>query len=284
LSPAAEGGENLGMPDRASIDQLAQVWRSIASACEDLSPEQWETLTDCPGWTVRDQLAHVIGTESVLLGRPSPDAAPADLPHVHNPIGQMNEAWVDARRQVPGDKVLAEFEEVAAARVAALEAMTDEELEASTPSPVGEVPYATFMDVRVMDCWTHEQDIRRALGRQGHLDGPAPGAAIDRLVSSFGYVVGKRVGPPDGTTVVLELARPPTREARRVAVVVSEGRARPIEPPADPTVRISTDSEAFACLATGRWSADQAVASGRVAFAGDEALGRRVVGNMSITP
>jgi uncharacterized protein (TIGR03083 family) len=195
----------------------------------------------------------------------------------------MNEAWVDARRQLPGDKVLAEFEEVTAARVAALEAMTDEQLETDTPSPVGQVPYATFMDVRVMDCWTHEQDIRRALGRPGHMEGPAPDAAIDRLVSSFAYVVGKRVGPPDGTTVVLEL-QSTAPAARRVAVVVRDGRAKPTDPPTDPTVRITMEPEAYACLATGRWTADHAVASGRVAFVGDEALGRRVVGNMSITP
>ncbi|HEX6476995.1 MAG TPA: maleylpyruvate isomerase family mycothiol-dependent enzyme [Acidimicrobiales bacterium] len=270
------------MPDRASIDQLAQVWRSTAAACEDLSPEQWDTMTDCPGWTVRDQLAHVIGTESALLGRPSPDPAPSGLPHVHNPMGEINEAWVEARRQLPGDKVLAEFEEVTAARVAALGAMTDEELEANTPSPVGEVPYTTFMDVRVMDCWTHEQDIRRALGRPGHPDGPAPNAAIDRFVSSLGYVVGKRVGAPDGATVVLELRTVPA--ARRIAVVMSDGRARSTKPPADPTVRITIDPEAYACLAAGRWTADRAVASDRVAFVGDEALGRRVVGNMSITP
>ena len=267
------------MPDRAFIDQLAAVWRSTAAACEDLSPDQWDTMTDCPGWTVRDQLAHVIGTESMLLGRPSPDPAPAALAHVHNPIGEMNEAWVDARRQLPGDRVLAEFEAVTAARIAALEAMNDEQLEASTPSPVGEVPYATFMDVRVMDCWTHEQDIRRALGRPGHLEGAAPKAAIDRLVSSFGYVVGKRVGPPDGSTVVLELDK-----ARRIAVVMSDSRAKPTDPPADPTVRIRTDGETYACLAAGRWTADHAIASGRVAFSGDEALGRRVVRNMSITP
>jgi uncharacterized protein (TIGR03083 family) len=157
--------------------------------------------------------------------------------------------------------------------------MTDEQLEADTPSPVGQVPYATFMDVRVMDCWTHEQDIRRALGRPGHLEGAAPKVAIDRLVSSFGYVVGKRVGPPDGSTVVLDL-----HPARRVAVVMGDGRARPTDPPADPTVRITIDPEAYACLATGRWTADHAVASGRVAFSGDEALGRRVVGSLSITP
>jgi len=281
------------MPDRAFIDQLAEVWRSTAAACEDLSPEQWDAMTECPGWTVRDQLAHVIGTESVLLGRPSPDPAPPGLPHVRNPMGEMNEAWVEARRQLPGDKVLAEFEDVTGARLAALGAMTDEELEADTPSPLGVVPYATFMEVRVMDCWTHEQDIRRALGRAGHLDGAAAETAIRRFVSSFGYVVGKRVAPPEGSTVVLDLApSAPSASsassaplaARTVALVVRDGRAKPTDPPADPTVRITTDVQTYSCLATGRWTADHAIAAGRVTFTGDEALGRRVVDSLSITP
>ncbi|HWC39195.1 MAG TPA: maleylpyruvate isomerase family mycothiol-dependent enzyme [Acidimicrobiales bacterium] len=273
------------MPDRAFIDQLAEIWRSTAAACEGLSPEQWNTMTDCPGWTVRDQLSHVIGTESSLLGRPAPDPAPAGLPHVHNPMGELNEAWVEPRRRLPGDDVLAEFREVTGARVAALRAMTDEELEVESPSPLGVVPYATFMDVRVMDCWTHEQDIRLALGRPGHLEGAAPAAAIRRLVSSLGYVVGKRVGASEGSTVVLELAPSSTGStASTVAVVVRDGRAQPTDPPADPTVRITTDAETYARLAAGRWTGDHAIAEGRVTFKGDDALGRRVVDNMSITP
>jgi uncharacterized protein (TIGR03083 family) len=169
--------------------------------------------------------------------------------------------------------------------------MTDEELAADTPSPVGMVPYATFMEVRIMDCWTHEQDIRRAIGRPGHLEGAAPETAIGRLVSSLGYVVGKRVGPPEGSTVVLDLTGQRAGQLagqlaghRTLAVGMRDGRARPTDPPADPTVRITTDPETYACLAAGRWTADHAVAAGRVTFTGDEALGRRVVDNLSIVP
>jgi hypothetical protein len=49
-------------------------------------------------------------------------------------------------------------------------------------------------------------------------------------------------------------------------------------------VRITTDPETYACLAAGRWTADHAIAEGRVTFTGDEALGRRVVDNLSIIP
>jgi uncharacterized protein (TIGR03083 family) len=264
--------------DREFIDQLDRIWHSTAEACRDLSPEEWDRATDCPGWTVKDQLAHVVGTASTLLRRGGPPPAPGGLAHVLNPIGEMNEAWVEARRPLPGPAVLAEFEEVTGARLAALRAMTDEEVSAEGPSPIGTVPYATFMDVRVMDCWVHEQDIRRAVGRPGGLSGPAADAALRRLTSSLAFVVGKRVAPPDGTSVVVELSGP---VARAIAVTVTGGRAVAGDAPSSPSVTIRTDTETYACLANGRWTAAEAVERGRVSFAGDTALGRLVVDNLA---
>jgi len=244
----------------------------------ELDAGEWDLPTDCPGWTVRDQFSHLIGTESILLGRSSPPPAPTALPYVKNPIGELNEAWVEERRGWPSTQVLAEFEEVTAARLAALRAMSDEQLAVVGPSPIGQVPYATFMDVRVMDCWVHEQDIRRAVGRPGGLAGPAAEAALRRLTSSLGFVVGKRVSPPEGTSVVVELSGPVTRT---VAVTVTGGRAVAGDPPASPSVTIATDGETYACLANGRWTGAQAVERGRLSFVGDAALGRLVVDNLA---
>ena len=268
------------MTNRAFIDQLADTWSATAAVCASLAPDDWDRQTDCPGWSVRDQLAHMVGTEAMLLGRSAPPPA-ASADHVLNPIGEMNEAWVAARRDLPGPDVLAEFEEVTALRLAALRAMTDAELEADSPSPIGVVPYAIFMDVRVMDCWVHEQDIRRAVGQPGHTDGPAADAAVIRLLGSFGYVVGKRVAPPDGTTVGVELSGP---EPRGLTVQIRDGRAVPIPHDGGPTVMILTDPGTFACLAAGRWDADRALASGRIEFRGDTALGDAVVRNLATIP
>jgi uncharacterized protein (TIGR03083 family) len=266
----------------AFVDQLAQVWASLASVCRELGTADWDLPTDCPGWTVRDQVSHVVGTESMLLGRSSPPPASGDRGHVLNPIGELNEAWVEARRSLPGEALLAELEEVTAARLAELREMTDEQLAAETSSPIGRVPYAVFMDVRVMDCWVHEQDLRRAVGRPGNLAGPAAEAAVSRLISSFGYVVGKRVAPPEGTTVVLSLTGPVVRTA---SVAVRSGRAVPEDPGSGaPTARIVTDSETFACLAGGRWDADRAMGAGRVVLEGDVEMGGRVVSSLATIP
>src|SRR6478672_3829662 len=261
------------MADRAFIDQLESEWASIAALCRELSDDDWAHHTDCPGWTVKDQLSHIVGTESMLLGRDGPPAAPSGLPHVHNPIGEMNEAWVESLRPEPASTVLATFEEVTAERLKALRAMTDDELEREGPSPIGPVPYAVFMQVRVFDCWVHEQDIRRAVGRPGNLEGPVAEVAMGRLSGGFGYVVGKKVAPPDGTSVVVRVTGP---LARTLAVEVKGGRAVPVDPPASPTVTVDIDAESFACLAAGRWVAGRVLAEGRATITGDKDLGRQL--------
>jgi uncharacterized protein (TIGR03083 family) len=267
------------MANRAVIEQLSEVWASIGALGRELDEEDWSKPTDCPGWTVKDHLAHIVGTESVLAGRPSPPPAPSGAPHVRNRIGELNEAWVEAMRPLPGPKVLEAFVSVTGERLRALERMSDAELEAPTPSPIGEVPYATFMEVRVMDCVVHEQDMRSATGRPGHLEGPAVEAALDRLGSALGFVVARRASAPEGSRVVVALSGPVVRS---YAVEVREGRGVAVEAPSEPTVRVVMDSRTFLRLAAGRAGADEV--EGLVAVEGDEELGRRVLGQLDVVP
>ena len=51
-----------------AIDLLESVWGSIARLGADLTAEQWDTPTECPGWSVRDQVSHIIGLERMLAG------------------------------------------------------------------------------------------------------------------------------------------------------------------------------------------------------------------------
>ncbi|HSL56639.1 MAG TPA: maleylpyruvate isomerase family mycothiol-dependent enzyme, partial [Acidimicrobiales bacterium] len=181
------------------IQQLEHEWRTVDELCASLTDDEWDTPTDLPGWTVRDNVAHMIGTERMLAGDPAP-AATAPGEHVRNPIGEANEAWVAHYRDRPGAEVLEEFRQVTAARLATLRAMSPDDWAKEGFTPEGPGPYAKFMAIRVFDCWEHEQDIRRAVGRPGHLEGPIAEMAIDKVVASAGYVVGKKAGAPEGTT------------------------------------------------------------------------------------
>jgi uncharacterized protein (TIGR03083 family) len=264
---------------RVAAANLALVWASLDALLSELDQSQWETPTDCPGWDVQDQVSHLIGTESMLLGFPAP--APVEAAHVRNPLGAGIEGWVAERRDRLPAEVLDEFRQVTAARSAALDALSDEQWEAPTASPAGQIPYGEFMQIRVMDNWVHEQDIRRAVQRPGHLEGPAAEAALARLTRSLGYVVGKQAGAADGTSVVVRLVGP---QAQVLAVTVTDGRARPAEAPPDPDVTLTMTAEAYCCLSCGRWSADQVLADGRVQADGDRQLAHRIVSAMSIIP
>jgi len=54
------------------IDRMTQVWVSLVGGCDRVSETQWATDTDCPGWTVKDNLSHLVGVERMLLGDPAP--------------------------------------------------------------------------------------------------------------------------------------------------------------------------------------------------------------------
>src|SRR5579875_3766379 len=157
------------MHEQETIANLAAVWRSIEGVCAELDEGQWALPTDCPGWSVKDQLSHIVGTEATLLGRPAPDHAPANAGTLRNGLAERNEVQVDYRRPRSGAEVLDEFREVMAARLAALRAMDATEWDREVQTPVGPGTVREFMQIRIFDCWVHEQDIRRAVGRSGSL-------------------------------------------------------------------------------------------------------------------
>ncbi|HET6874639.1 MAG TPA: maleylpyruvate isomerase family mycothiol-dependent enzyme [Acidimicrobiales bacterium] len=260
------------------VSQLQEVWRDLAELGASLDDASWTTATPCPGWDVAAQYAHVIGTESMLLSRPNPEAAEkTEQPaHVRNQIGGFNEVWVEHLAGHPRAEVLAQFDEIVAARTEALAGMTEADFEAPSWTPVGQADYRRFMQIRVFDCWVHDQDIRDAVGRPGFETGPVVDQSIDEIVRALGFVVGKKAGAPQGSSVRFELTAP---VARRVDVDVAE-RARVVDALAgEPAVTLRMASGAFTRLACGR------VAPGavEVSMDGDAELGRRVVDNLAFT-
>jgi uncharacterized protein (TIGR03083 family) len=266
------------------IDQLDEVWSDIAGLCDGLTVQQWATPTECPGWTVFDNVAHMIGTERMLDGeRPEAGGASADASHVRNDIGRANEQWVDSYRAWDGAALLDEFRRVTTRRLDTLRAMTPEQWDAEGFTPEGPGPYRNFMAIRVFDCWYHDQDIREALGRPGFLTGLVADLSLARIpTKGLGYVVGKKAAAPPGSVVVFVVEGSP--ELVAAISVPPEGRAVLLDDaPADGSARITSDRRTFARLAGGRWSGEHARAQGVVRVDGDTALGDRVIDNMAFT-
>ena len=276
-------GQEPGWAQRGlqAADALEETWDSLAEVTHELSSTEWALPTECPGWDVKDQLSHLIGIERTLQGGAAPAWEGPLGDHVKNDVGAMHEPWIAVRRARPGAEVHAEFVEVTRARLAELRARSEDDWAKVGFSPVGDVPYAVFMDVRVLDCWVHEQDARRALDRPGGDGNRASAISIGRMQDAMPFVVGKKVGCPDGTAVRFEL-RGKGDDAREFTVAVVEGRAKPVGDDVEPTTTLTMATSAFMRLSCGRATAAQVLAAVQVDVEGDAAVGQRVLDAMNV--
>ena len=265
---------------KKATEALRETWGGLAEACFELSSNEWALPTECPGWDVKDQLSHVIGIERSIMGEAAPEWDGPRGDHVKNDFAAVNEAWVAVRRPLEGAAVRAEFVEVTEARLAQLGERTEEEWAVVGWSPVGQVPYAVFMEVRAFDSWVHEQDARRALDRPGGTGNLASAISLGRVEAAMPFVVGKKAACTDGTTVRFDISG--LRDDARVFTVGVEGsRARLVDGDVVPTVTLSLSSLDFLRLGCGRATAEQVDAAGGIAMGGDAEVGRRVLGAMN---
>ncbi len=262
------------------VETLIDLWAAIDSLVCELDDDQWAAASPCPGWTVHDLIAHIVGTERSLAGHtpPESDTDFDALAHVHNKIGVLNETWVQAFSRLSSTEMMEQFRATTAERASALRAMTAEDFAAPSWTPAGQSTYGRFMRIRVFDCWMHEQDIRDTLALPGGMDCSAADLAVDEIIASLGYIVSKLGKAPDGTSVTFDLTgvRP-----RRIHVSV-DGRAQVVdELPGPATVTIELPTGLFTRLCGGRVDYDLAIE--KVKFVGDEPLGRQLTTALAYT-
>ena len=266
-----------------TIDKLAMCFASLSELGQQLSEAQWKLPTECPGWTVQDNLSHIVAFERVLNGHPATSHQAKGFDYIRNPIGASNENEIDARRHLSGAEVLAEWNQTAAERLATLRSANEAYYSAEMLTPTGPGTIADLLHIRVLDCWVHEQDMRRAVGIHGHLSGPAAEHTIDRLIRTIPIVVGKRASTPDGQSVVIDITADPVLGGvrRHIICTVVNGRAAlvDIEPEA-PLCRLTMDTQTFLTLATGRRGAEQITNS--LEYAGDLTHGHKVLASMNM--
>ena len=264
---------------------LVEQWRVLADLLADAPAQAWERATCLPGWTVRDVAAHIIGTEELLAGRPVPDVPESvtSAAHVRNPIGALNERWVESMRADAPEAVLARFRAITAERAAALAEMSQADFDADAMTPVGQATYGRFMRVRAFDCWYHELDLRDALEAPGFEGGPRAELAYAEISGAIPVLVGKRAGAPDGARVRLEL----TGDLERTVNVAVDGRAGIVaELDREPDVTLRLPWGLFARLGGGRVDAQDHMARIAIAAGSEDGrqLGERLAHNLRFTP
>jgi uncharacterized protein (TIGR03083 family) len=269
------------MSDQERVQGYVEVWwqavNDLTRLLEKVPEDQWATPTDLAGWDVHAIAAHVAHLEAVMSGADHDDVEIGQPPHVKGIMGTFTEQGVVARRDRDADSLIREIRESATRRHTQLLTAPPADLTALADGFAAFIGWSwkSLLRNRPLDIWMHEQDIRRAIGEPGNLDSPAAQHSADYLIESLGLVVGKRVAPPAGTTVLLAV-----EGSRPYAVSVGDdGRAHAMAvAPANPTVRLGLCREDFVCLAGGRR------APAAVDVDGDPALAQQVLDAFAVTP
>lgn len=271
------------MSDAPRLAELIDTWRQaiaeFVALARDVPEDQWDLPTDLDGWSVKDNVAHTAHLEGILAGAPEETVQVDEAPHVKGMLGAYTEQGVVARRDRDMAALADEIEQAAAVREAELQAAPPTDGKAAPPRTPGGIPWDnnTLLGNRPLDVWMHEQDIRRAINLPGGYGNAAATFAITKLGGALPMVLGKRVSPPVGTSVRIDLA---DADISWSAAIGEDGRAAIVDPVEDPSVRITLSAEDFVVLAGGRRTLEATSPS----YVGDEELGRALLSSFAVTP
>jgi uncharacterized protein (TIGR03083 family) len=178
-APAVISAESAldGTPGRALAAAFEDTYTAIGVILDGLSDSLLGTVIPaCPGWTIRDLVAHLTGTAA--------DAITARFPLVnpHGPwaarqavIDAFTARQVAARRDMTLDEVRAEW----ARHVTVLVEM----LRGAQPFPAGSIPIINWMVI--CDIAAHNQDLRGALAVPGDRDSPGVALSLRRYLAGL---------------------------------------------------------------------------------------------------
>jgi uncharacterized protein (TIGR03083 family) len=188
---------------KSSLDPMKTYVEAILdfyATLNSLTAEQWSLPTPCPGWTVADIVAHTIDLDSLAVGNPPPAHEPNwdELPHAKDPFQQFTERGVDYRRGTPPAVLLQQM-------LTNANNLTDflakDSPELTVPWVDGEISQKQFLGMRTFDIWTHDLDVRIAVGLPGEFTSNPAKNAAGRMLKALPYIWGKKIGAPHGESL-----------------------------------------------------------------------------------
>jgi len=248
-----------------------QLFAHYNELCGRLGDEEMATPSLCPAWDVRGVIAHTMGVEAVLTGW----APSAEVPPPFEKMGEFNGAVEGLSLGDFADRI----QETTATRLADIEGLDPAVIDEPSFTPAGIATYRRFLQVRVFDLWVHARDIAIPLGEALDNGGDAAEMTLQEIDDSIGYIVGKKIGLPEGKSIVFRIRGGVDRD---IAVRV-DGRATRVDDVGDPDVVVTTDVGTFVMLAAGRIEPQTQIDEGRISWSGDEEWGRRAALNLAYT-
>ncbi len=158
----------------APMSEVSERYSTIADGFAEraaaITPDQWSIPTPCTEWTVRDLVAHVVGTHRGVRATLGGEAEKVDSE------GDLVEAFTDARASI--ESALADPEQSATA----------------IGGMFGEQPFESLVGrLLCSDTLVHTWDLARATGQDEQLDP----VAVERCIE-FLTPIGEAIRRPGG--------------------------------------------------------------------------------------
>jgi uncharacterized protein (TIGR03083 family) len=291
-----------GIPSLGVIlEALGETLDSFGELLAELSPDDWHKPTGCPGWDVQDVVSHIVGGELGLgASRPQRGEAGAAEQGAQPDTNRTIAGDVESRRSRTPAELRKEFAEVTKASMARRRA-SDRRADEITDGPFGwKLPYDRLLSIRTFDVLAHEQDVRRAVGRPGNLDGEAAALVESLIFGMLNATMRQRVPALEDCRVRIELTDRDTHlvlggTTGETAQAPAPSGTEPTDTGRDKTAgkghvgqgaRDATEATLrmpfgeLIALACGR----DDVATGLVSIDGDEGLAGQVLARMGFTP
>ncbi len=163
----------------SAIDALRADRAALLKIGAGLSDTDWAAPSGCPGWSVKDVIAHM-GALFWAAVDPSqlPDAA-------GRPAEAAQEIYVEARRALGPSEVLADYESVSAAAMDVLAGFADQDFEV----PLGDLGTYPASALPTAFCFDHYVHIRDDLfPPRGALTGTPPPSDELRLAPTLDWI------------------------------------------------------------------------------------------------
>lgn len=259
------------------VDLYQDTLEQIASDVAGLSATEASLPTGCDGWTLHDQISHVVGLEQSLSGADEPTVEVPSYEHVNGEVGEYMETHVEARRHLPVQAVIDELNGLIPRRLAQVRAQAAEG-DIDVRSALGGMrPLSKTLPIRIMDLYAHELDIARALGRTPRTNGSVADMSMKQAMGAWSGLLPHRV--KDHCSLTISVTAPDELE-HSIQFGASDEDA---DDSADaPHARLQASRDTIFKLAFGRGNVDDVL--GEATITGDQSVIEAIKPFLAFTP
>jgi uncharacterized protein (TIGR03084 family) len=151
------------MPDLSRLaDDLRSEHAELDAFVASLEPQEWDTQTPAPGWSVRDQISHLtFFDEEAALAATDAEAFNERLLGAASDIDAYMNGPLEKGRALAPPELLEWWRD---SREGMLKAFENVDPSARLPWYGPPMSLASFMTARLMETWAHGQDVIDAFG------------------------------------------------------------------------------------------------------------------------